>query len=46
MAIKVVYEDLAVGVSGNVTNTATEKQDFVDLTELDKDDIDVKIMEH
>ncbi len=35
MAIKIVYENKAVGVTGNVTNTASEMQEFVDLEELD-----------
>lgn len=37
MALKVVYENKPVGVEGNVTNTASEKQDFVDLEELDRE---------
>lgn len=37
MALKVVYENKPVGVEGNVTNTASEAQDFVDLAELDRD---------
>ena len=42
MPIKVVYENKAVGVTGNVTNSASEKQDFVDLTELDDSSIEIK----
>lgn len=37
MAVKIVYENKAVGIEGNVTNTASEKQSFVDLTELDRE---------
>ena len=36
MALKVVYENKPVGVEGNVTNTASEMQEFVDLEELDR----------
>lgn len=32
--LKVVYENLAVGVEGNVANTATEKQPFIDLDQI------------
>lgn len=42
MAIKIVYENKAVGVTGNVTNTASDKQDFVDLTELDDSSVEIK----
>ena len=42
MAIKVVYENKAVGVTGNVTNTASDMQDFVDLTQLDDPNVVIK----
>lgn len=41
MALKVVYENKPVGVEGNVTNSASEQMDFVDLTELDREN-DIK----
>ncbi len=41
MALKVVYENKPVGIEGNVTNSASEQMDFVDLTELDREN-DIK----
>lgn len=41
MPLKVVYENKPVGVEGNVTNSASEQMDFVDLTELDREN-DIK----
>lgn len=39
--IKVVYKDLAVGVEGNVTNTTNDKQEFVDMAQIENQDINV-----
>lgn len=39
--LKVVYKDLAVGVTGNVTNVASESQDFVDMGQLDEEDLHI-----
>lgn len=35
--LKIVYKDVAVGVEGNVTNTTNDKQDFVNMEQLDEE---------